>query len=38
MRTAYNYAIQPDSNRIKKARFSLQGVRGLLEKYDIVIE
>lgn len=37
-RTAYNYSINPDVNRIKKARFSLPGISGLLAKYDIVIE
>jgi len=38
LRTAYNYSIDPESNRIKKARFSLQGLPGLLGKYDIEIE
>ena len=37
-RTAYNYAIDPEVNRMKKARFSIAGVAGLLGKYDIVIE
>ncbi len=37
-RKAYDYAIDPDNNRIKKARFSIRGVPGLLEKYGIVIE
>jgi fluoroquinolone resistance protein len=37
-RTSYNYSIDPDSNRIKKAKFSLPGIAGLLEKYDIEIE
>lgn len=37
-RTAYHYSIDPDSNRLKKASFSFQGVIGLLDKYDIVIE
>lgn len=37
-RTAYNYAIDPEINRIKKARFSIAGIAGLLGKYDIVIE
>jgi uncharacterized protein YjbI with pentapeptide repeats len=36
-RTAYNYSINPESNRIKKARFSISGISGLLEKYDIEI-
>ena len=37
-RTAYNYSIDPASNRMKKAKFSLQGIVGLLDKYDIDIE
>jgi uncharacterized protein YjbI with pentapeptide repeats len=37
-RNAYNYSIDPDINRIKKAKFSLRGVSGLLNKYDIEIE
>jgi fluoroquinolone resistance protein len=38
LRTALNYSIDPETNRIKKARFSLHGIPGLLNKYDIVIE
>lgn len=37
-RTAYNYSIDPESNRIPKAKFSVSGISGLLEKYDITIE
>ena len=37
-RTAYNYSIDPETNRMKKARFSLLGIPGLLNKYDIEIE
>ena len=36
-RNAYNYAIDPELNRIKKAKFSLSGIAGLLNKYDIEI-
>jgi uncharacterized protein YjbI with pentapeptide repeats len=36
-RTSFNYSIDPDRNRIKKAKFSLPAVVGLLNKYDIVI-
>jgi len=36
-RTSYNYAIDPSSNILKKAKFSLQGIVGLLYKYDIEI-
>ena len=38
LRSAFNYSIDPAANKIKRARFSLAGVRGLLEKYDIEIE
>jgi fluoroquinolone resistance protein len=37
-RTAYNFSIDPSINRMKKARFSLSGLPGLLSKYDIEIE
>lgn len=37
-RTAYNYAIDPETNKIKKAKFSVNGLPGLLHKYDIDIE
>jgi fluoroquinolone resistance protein len=37
-RSSIHYSIDPQRNRIKKARFSLTGVIGLLDKYDIVIE
>jgi fluoroquinolone resistance protein len=37
-RTAFNYCIDPVINRMKKAKFSYQGVKGLLYKYDIEIE
>ena len=36
--TSYNYSFDPEINNIKGAKFSLQGVVGLLEKYGIVIE
>jgi fluoroquinolone resistance protein len=37
-RTSFNYSIDPEINRIKKAKFSLGGVTGLLYKYDIEID
>lgn len=37
-RTAVNYSIDPNINRIKKAQFSLPAVAGLLTKFDIVIK
>ncbi len=36
-RTAYHYSIDPERNRIRKARFSTAGIAGLLDKYDIEI-
>ena len=38
LRTSYNYSIDPENNRLKKAKFSMEGVTGLLDKYDIEIE
>ena len=38
LRTAYNYHIDPESNKLKKAKFSLQGLPGLLDKYGLEIE
>jgi fluoroquinolone resistance protein len=37
-RTAINYSIDPELNRIKKAKFSRSGIVGLLDKYDLEIE
>ena len=37
-RTSYNYSVDPELNRIAKAKFSIAGVIGLLDKYDIEIE
>ena len=37
-RTSFNYSIDPELNNIKKAKFSLLSVSGLLDKYDIEIE
>jgi len=37
-RTSFNYSINPEVNRMKKAKFSLAGIPGLLDKYDIVID
>jgi uncharacterized protein YjbI with pentapeptide repeats len=36
--SAYNYTIDPELNRMKNARFSMNGVAGLLSKYGIIIE
>ncbi|MBM3423194.1 MAG: pentapeptide repeat-containing protein [Chlorobi bacterium] len=37
-RTALNYSINPETNRLRKARFSLPGITGLLDTYGIEIE
>jgi uncharacterized protein YjbI with pentapeptide repeats len=36
-RTAWNYSIDPELNRVKKAKFSINGLAGLLGKYDLEI-
>ena len=36
-RTAYNYSMDPGMNKLKKAKFSLPAVTGLLHKYEIEI-
>lgn len=38
LRRAFNYSIDLEKNKVKKARFAMEGVRGLLDKYDIIIE
>lgn len=38
LHTALNYSIDPNINQIRKAKFSLQGVPGLLDAYDIEID
>lgn len=38
LRSAFNFAIDPETNRLKKARFSLPGITGLLDKYDLEID
>ena len=36
--TSFNYSFDPERNRVKKARFSRNGVLGLLQKYNLDIE
>ncbi len=36
--TAFNFSINPEANRIKKAKFSHNNISGLLHKYDISID
>ena len=35
--TSFNYTLDPEKNKIKKALFSKEGVKGLLAKHDIVV-
>ena len=37
-RSSVNFSINPETNRISKARFSVENITGLLDKYDIIIE
>lgn len=37
-RTAYNFSIDPAINKVRKARFSMAGLPGLLNKFNIDIE
>ncbi len=37
-RSAINYIIDPERNKIRKAKFNISGVLGLLSKYDLEIE
>ena len=37
-RSSYNFIIDPDKNDIRKAKFSLYGLPGLLMKYGITVE
>jgi uncharacterized protein YjbI with pentapeptide repeats len=37
-RTAVNYHLDPEKNKLKKTKFSAVGAMGLLSKYDIEIE
>lgn len=36
--TSYGYTIDLEKNKVKKAFFSTDGLKGLLEKYDLVIK
>ena len=38
LRTALHYSIDPQQNRIKKAKFSWPALTGLLDRYQIVID
>jgi uncharacterized protein YjbI with pentapeptide repeats len=36
--TSYDYTLDLEKNKAKKAIFSTDGLKGLLEKYDIVVK
>ena len=36
--TSYNYTIDPEKTKIKKAIFSIDGLKGLLSKHDIIVQ
>jgi uncharacterized protein YjbI with pentapeptide repeats len=36
--TSHYFSIDPDKNKLKKAIFSLEGLRGLVDKYDLIIK
>lgn len=38
LRTAINFSIDPERNKLKKAKFSATALSGLLDKYELVIE
>ncbi len=38
LRTSYNYSIDPMKNKLKKAKFSVPGIVGLVDNLDIIIE
>lgn len=37
-RSGFNFNIDPEANNIKQAKFSSQGLTGLLMKYNIVVD
>ncbi len=38
LKSAFNFSINPETNRIKKAKFSTNNIAGLLDQYNITIE
>ena len=36
--SSYNYSINPEVNKVTNAKFSLDGLPGLLDNYNIIIE
>jgi uncharacterized protein YjbI with pentapeptide repeats len=37
-RSSYNYTIDPTITKLKKAQFSIAGLKGLLAKHDIIVQ
>ena len=37
-KTSYNYTINPKTTKLKKAIFSIEGLKGLLFKHDIIVK
>jgi hypothetical protein len=37
LRTSFNYLIDPEVNKMRKAKFSIDGLPGLLGKYELEI-
>jgi uncharacterized protein YjbI with pentapeptide repeats len=38
LRTAVNFSIDPERNKLKKAKFTTAGLAGLLDKYNLLID
>jgi uncharacterized protein YjbI with pentapeptide repeats len=36
--TSYDFTIDPEKNKLKRAIFSTENLKGLLQKYDLVIK
>lgn len=36
--TSYNFSIDPERNKLKRAIFSTEGLKGLLDKYDLIVK
>jgi uncharacterized protein YjbI with pentapeptide repeats len=36
--SSYDFVLDPEKNKLKKAIFSTEGLKGLLSKYDLVIK
>ncbi|OIQ16891.1 MAG: hypothetical protein BM557_09065 [Flavobacterium sp. MedPE-SWcel] len=36
--SSYNFTIDPEQNKLKKAKFSVEGLKGLLTKHDLIVK